>query len=30
MFLLAVPIVKNNHGLAGIYFVFLNNVVDQS
>ena len=27
MFLLTAPIVKNSHILAGIYFVFLKNVV---
>ena len=26
MFLLMVPIVKNSHILAGIYFIFLNNL----
>ena len=30
MSLLTAYIVKNNHILAGIYFIFLKNVVDQT
>ena len=30
MFLLAAPIVKKCYVLAGIYFMFLKNVVDQT
>ena len=30
MFLLTAPIVKNSHILAGIYFIFLKNVLDQT
>ena len=29
MFLLTYPILQNSHVLAGIYFIFLNNVADQ-
>ena len=29
MFLLTPPIVKNSHILAGIYFLFLKNVLDK-
>ena len=28
MFLLTAPIIKNSHILAGIYFIFLKNVLD--
>ena len=30
MFLLTAPIVKNIHILAGIYFIFLKNALDQT
>ena len=30
MFLLTAPIVKNSHILAGIYFIFLKTVLDQT
>ena len=30
MFLLTTPIVKNSYVLAGIYFIFLKNVLDQT
>ena len=30
MFLLAAPIVKNSHVLAGIYFIFLKNILDKT
>ena len=30
MCLLTVPIVRNSHILAGIYFIFLSNVLDQT
>ena len=30
MFLLTGPIVKNSHTFAGIYFIFLKNVLDQT
>ena len=30
LFLLTAPIVRNSHILAGIYFIFLKNVLDQT
>ena len=30
MFLFRAPIVKNSHVSAGIYFIFLKNVLDQT
>ena len=30
MFLFTAPIIENSHILAGIYFIFLKNVLDQT